>query len=551
LWESVNDPQPKLKGRVRRVTEDAAPTPNIATTAGRIADLKARYDAAVTEKEEASAAKQHSKGKLTARERILNLLDPGTFVEFDEYVRHRSTGFGMEDKRPWGDAVITGIGAVNGRQVAIFSQDFTTFGGSLGEVAGEKIIKVMDHALKTGSPMIGILDSGGARIQEGVVALGKYAEIFRRNTAASGVIPQISIVVGPAAGGAVYSPALTDFVIMVDKTSHMFVTGPDVIKTVTGEDVGFEKLGGALTHNTLSGVSHYLATDESDALDYARNLLGYLPDNDLTDAPVYDVEPELEITDDDRRLNTIIPDSPNQPYDVTTVIEHIVDDGEFLEIQPLFAPNIVIGFGRVEGRSVGIIANQPSSMAGTLNIDAAEKAARFLRFCDSFSIPIVTLVDVPGYLPGTDQEWTGVIRRGAKLLYAYAEATVPLVTIITRKAYGGAYIVMGSKQLGADINLAWPTAEIAVMGGQGAVNILYRSQISDARERGEDVTALRAKLASDYAYEVASPYLAAERGALDSVIEPAATRIAIIKALRSLRTKRASMPPKKHGNIPL
>jgi propionyl-CoA carboxylase beta chain len=543
---------------VKSVTEDATSTaadstdgPDLATTAGRIADLKSRYHEAVTVKEEASAARQHSKDKLTARERILNLLDPGTFVEFDEFVRHRSTGFGMEAKRPYGDAVITGVGAVNGRQVAIFSQDFTTFGGSLGEVAGEKIIKVMDHALKTGVPMIGILDSGGARIQEGVVALGKYAEIFRRNTAASGVIPQISIVVGPAAGGAVYSPALTDFVIMVDKTSHMFVTGPDVIKTVTGEDVGFEELGGALTHNKLSGVSHYLATDEADALDYARNLLGYLPDNNLTDAPVYDVEPELEITDADRELNELVPDSPNQPYDVTRVIEHIVDDGEFLEIQPLFAPNIVIGFGRVEGRSVGIIANQPNAMAGTLNIDAGEKAARFVRFCDSFSIPIVTLVDVPGYLPGTDQEWTGVIRRGAKLLYAYAEATVPLVTIITRKAYGGAYIVMGSKQLGADINLAWPTAEIAVMGGQGAVNILYRAQISEARERGEDVQALRQKLASDYAYEVASPYLAAERGALDSVIEPAATRTAIIKALRSLRTKRASLPPKKHGNIPL
>ncbi|AYG04264.1 acyl-CoA carboxylase subunit beta [Gryllotalpicola protaetiae] len=540
--------RPTLAGRVKRVTEDA---PDLATTAGRIADLKARYHQAVTVKEEGSAEKQHSKGRLTARERILGLLDPGTFVEFDEFVRHRSTGFGLEAKRPLGDAVITGVGAVGGRQVAVFSQDFTTFGGSLGEVAGEKIIKIMDHALKTGVPFIGILDSGGARIQEGVVALGKYAEIFRRNTAASGVIPQISIVVGPAAGGAVYSPALTDFVIMVDKTSHMFVTGPDVIKTVTGEDVGFEELGGALTHNKLSGVSHYLATDEADALDYARTLLGYLPDNNLTDAPVYDITPELEITDADRELNTLIPDSPNQPYDVNRVIEHIVDDGEFLEVQPLFAPNIVIGFGRVEGRSVGIIANQPNAMAGTLNIDAGEKAARFVRFCDSFSIPIVTLVDVPGYLPGTDQEWTGVIRRGAKLLYAYAEATVPLVTIITRKAYGGAYIVMGSKQLGADINLAWPTAEIAVMGGQGAVNILYRSQISDARERGEDVQALRQKLASDYAYEVASPYLAAERGALDSVIEPAATRTSIIKALRSLRSKRASLPPKKHGNIPL
>ncbi len=529
----------------------AEAAPDLSTTAGRIADLKRRYDEAVTRKEEASAAKQHSKGKLTARERILGLLDPGTFIEFDEYVRHRSTGFGLENRRPFGDAVITGIGAVNGRQVAIFSQDFTTFGGSLGEVAGEKIVKVMDHAIKTGVPMIGILDSGGARIQEGVVALGKYAEIFRRNTAASGVIPQISIVVGPAAGGAVYSPALTDFVIMVDKTSHMFVTGPDVIKTVTGEDVGFEELGGALTHNKLSGVSHYLATDEDDALDYARSLLGYLPDNNLSDPPVYDAEPELEVTDLDRELNAIIPDSPNQPYDVTAIIEHLVDDGEFLEIQPLFAPNIVIGFARIEGRSVGIIANQPNAMAGTLNIDAGEKAARFVRFCDAFSIPILTLVDVPGYLPGTDQEWTGVIRRGAKLLYAYAEATVPLVTVITRKAYGGAYIVMGSKQLGADINLAWPTAEIAVMGGQGAVNILYRNQISEARERGEDVTALRQKLATEYAYNVASPYLAAERGELDTVIEPAATRVAIIKALRSLRTKRAAMPPKKHGNIPL
>lgn len=547
-----------LAGRVNGVTDTEGldspvtwQTPDLSTTAGKLADLKERFHEAVTASGQAAIEKQHAKGKLTARERIDLLLDAGSFVEFDEFVRHRTHAFGMESKRPYGDAVVTGVGTIHGRNVAVFSQDFTIFGGSLGEVAGEKIIKVMDHAIKTGVPMIGILDSGGARIQEGVVALGKYGEIFRRNTAASGVIPQISIVMGPAAGGAVYSPALTDFVIMVDKSSHMFVTGPDVIKTVTGEDVGFEELGGALTHNKVSGVSHYLASDEEDALDYARTLLSYLPQNNLAELPQFESEPELEITDADQRLNTVIPDSPNQPYDVKTIIEGIVDDGEFLEVQPLFAPNIVIGFARVEGRSVGIVANQPSSMAGTLNIDAGEKASRFVRFCDAFGIPILTLVDVPGYLPGTDQEWTGVIRRGAKLLYAYAEATVPLVTIITRKAYGGAYIVMGSKQLGADINLAWPTAEIAVMGGQGAVNILYRGEIKRAEEAGEDVAAVRARLASEYTYNVASPFLAAERGELDGVIEPAASRVSVIKALRALRTKRASMPPKKHGNIPL
>jgi len=537
---------------VKRVTDtEPRQSPDLHTTAGKLADLKDRFHEAVTASGQTAIEKQHAKGKLTARERIDLLLDQGSFVEFDEFVRHRTHAFGMESKRPYGDAVVTGVGTIHGRNVAVFSQDFTIFGGSLGEVAGEKIIKVMDHALKTGVPMIGILDSGGARIQEGVVALGKYGEIFRRNTAASGVIPQISIVMGPAAGGAVYSPALTDFVIMVDKSSHMFVTGPDVIKTVTGEDVGFEELGGALTHNKISGVSHYLASDEEDALDYARTLLSYLPQNNLSELPVFESEPELEITDADRKLNTIIPDSPNQPYDVKTIIEGIVDDGEFLEIQPLFAPNIVIGFARVEGRSVGIVANQPNAMAGTLNIDAGEKASRFVRFCDAFGIPILTLVDVPGYLPGTDQEWTGVIRRGAKLLYAYAEATVPLVTIITRKAYGGAYIVMGSKQLGADINLAWPTAEIAVMGGQGAVNILYRGEIKRAEEAGEDVAAVRTKLANEYTYNVASPFLAAERGELDGVIEPAATRVSVVKSLRALRTKRASMPPKKHGNIPL
>ncbi|MGT2425323.1 acyl-CoA carboxylase subunit beta [Amnibacterium kyonggiense] len=527
------------------------PGPVATTTAERLADLKDRYHEAVTASGAAAIEKQHAKGKKTARERIEQLLDHGTFVEFDEFVRHRTTAFGMDAKRPYGDAVVTGIGEIHGRQVAVYSQDFTIFGGSLGEVAGEKIIKVMEHALKTGVPIIGILDSGGARIQEGVVALGKYGEIFRRNTAASGVIPQISIVMGPAAGGAVYSPALTDFVIMVDRTSQMFVTGPDVIKTVTGEDVAMEELGGALTHNTRSGVAHYLASDEDDALDYARTLLGYLPDNNLSDPPVYASTAAIEVTDDDRRLNTVIPDSPNQPYDVHEVIETIVDDGEFLETQPLFAPNVVVGFGRVEGRSVGVVANQPSAMAGTLNIDAGEKAARFVRFCDAFSIPILTLVDVPGYLPGTDQEWTGVIRRGAKLLYAYAEATVPLVTIITRKAYGGAYIVMGSKQLGADLNYAWPTAEIAVMGGQGAVNILYRGEIRKAEAAGEDVDEVRTRLANEYTYNVASPFLAAERGELDGVIEPATTRITVVKALRALASKRASLPPKKHGNIPL
>ena len=526
-------------------------TPDLYTTAGKLADLKARYHEAVTASGEAAIAKQHAKGKKTARERITELLDQGSFVELDEFVRHRTHAFGMENKRPYGDAVVTGTGTIHGRQVAVYAQDFTIFGGSLGEVAGEKIIKVMELAMRTGVPIIGMLDSGGARIQEGVVALGKYGEIFRLNTASSGVIPQISIIMGPAAGGAVYGPALTDFVVMVDKTSQMFVTGPDVIKTVTGEDVGMDELGGAYTHSQRTGVSHYLADDETDALDFARALVSFLPDNNLAELPVYESEVELEITDADRRLNTIIPDSPNQPYDVREIIEHIVDNEDFLEIQALFAQNIVIGFARVEGRSIGIIANQPQQMAGTLNIDAGEKAARFVRFCDAFSIPILTLVDVPGYLPGTDQEWTGVIRRGAKLLYAYAEATVPLVTVITRKAYGGAYIVMGSKQMGADLNYAWPTAEIAVMGGQGAVNILYRGDLKKAEEAGEDVNAVRTRLANEYTYNVASPYLAAERGELDGIIEPAATRITVVKALRALRTKRAELPPKKHGNIPL
>ena len=398
--------------------------PDLSTTAGKIADLKKRYHEAVHAAGEAATEKQHAKGKKTARERVEMLLDDGPFVEVDEFVRHRANSFGMDAKRPYGDSVVTGFGTIHGRQVAVYSQDFTIFGGSLGEAAGNKIIKIMELAIKSGVPIIGMLDSGGARSQEGVIALGKYGEIFRLNTHASGVIPQISIIMGPAAGGAVYSPALTDFVIMVDKTSNMFVTGPDVIKTVTGEDVGMEELGGARAHNETSGVAHYLASDEDDAIDYVQSLVGFLPENNLSDTITYQSEAELEITDEDQALNTLIPDSPNQPYDMQTVIRAVVDEGEFLEIQPLYAPNIIVGFARVDGQSVGIVANQPLQMAGTLNINAGEKAARFVRFCDAFSIPILTFVDVPGYLPGTDQEWAGVIRRGAKLLYAYAEATM-------------------------------------------------------------------------------------------------------------------------------
>jgi propionyl-CoA carboxylase beta chain len=453
----------------------------------------------------------------------------------------------MPGSRPYGDGVVTGYGTVDGRQVCIFAQDFTVFGGSLGEVFGQKIVKVMDLAMKTGCPVIGINDSGGARIQEGVVSLGLYGEIFFRNVRASGVIPQISLVMGPCAGGAVYSPAVTDFTVMVDQTSHMFITGPDVIKTVTGEDVGFEELGGARTHNTKSGNAHYLASDEADAIDYVKALLSYLPSNNLDDAPVYEVDADLSVSPEDLELDTLIPDSANQPYDMHRVIEHVLDDGEFLEVSPLYAQNIVVGFGRVEGHPVGVVANQPMHFAGCLDIAASEKAARFVRTCDAFNIPLLTFVDVPGFLPGTGQEWDGIIRRGAKLIYAYAEATVPKVTVITRKAYGGAYDVMGSKHLGADLNFAWPTAQIAVMGAQGAVNILYRSQLRDA----DDPVELRGRLIAEYEDTLANPYIAAERGYVDSVIAPSATRIQIVRALRTLRTKRETLPPKKHGNIPL
>ena len=520
---------------------------DIHTTAGKIADLNARIDAALHAGSERAIEKQHSRGKKTARERIEMLLDTDSFVEFDEFARHRATNFDMAESRPYGDGVVTGHGTIDGRTVCVFAQDFTVFGGSLGEVFGEKIVKVMDFALKIGAPVIGINDSGGARIQEGVVALGLYAEIFKRNVHSSGVIPQISLVMGPSAGGAVYSPALTDFIVMVDKTSHMFITGPEVIKTVTGEDVEFEDLGGARTHNTRSGVAHYMGHDEEDAIEYVKSLLSYLPSNNLDPAPNFPTTADPEISDSDKSLDSLIPDSANQPYDMKKVIEAIVDDGDFLEVHALFAPNILVGYARVEGHSVGIVANQPMQLAGTLDIDASEKAARFVRTCDAFNIPVLTLVDVPGFLPGTDQEWNGIIRRGAKLLYAYAEATVPLITVITRKAYGGAYDVMGSKHLGADVNLAWPTAQIAVMGAQGAVNILYRKDLAEAK----NPESKRAELIAEYEDTLANPYIAAERGYVDAVIVPHETRMHVVKALRALRHKRASLPPRKHGNIPL
>jgi propionyl-CoA carboxylase beta chain len=527
---------------------------DIHTTTGKLADLERRTQAAVHAGSQAAVDKRHAQGKKTARERIESLLDEGSFVELDALARHRSRSFNLHENRPYGDGVVTGHGTIDGRQVCVFAQDFTVFGGSLGEVFGEKIVKVMDLAMTIGCPVIGINDSGGARIQEGVVSLGLYGEIFLRNVRASGVVPQISLIMGPCAGGAVYSPAITDFTVMVDKTSHMFITGPDVIKTVTGEEVGFEELGGARTHNTVSGNAHYLGSDEDDALEYVKGLLSYLPSNNLSDAPVYATAgdgADLEPNDEDLELDTLVPDSPNQPYDMHSVIEHVVDDGEFLEVQALFAPNIVVGFGRVEGRPVGVVANQPMQFAGTLDIDASEKAARFVRTCDAFNLPVITFVDVPGFLPGTDQEWNGIIRRGAKLIYAYAEATVPKVTIITRKAYGGAYDVMGSKHLGADVNLAWPTAQIAVMGAQGAVNILYRSELKAVQESGGDVDAARKGFVTEYEDTLANPYIAAERGYVDAVIAPSRTRTEVTRALRMLRTKRQEMPPKKHGNIPL
>jgi propionyl-CoA/long-chain acyl-CoA carboxylase carboxyl transferase subunit len=539
-------------------SDEAADRPDVHTTAGKLADLYQRNDDAVHAGSARAVERQHARGKQTARERIDMLLDPGSFVELDELARHRSTNFGQEHNRPYGDGVVTGYGTVDGRGVCVFSQDVTVFGGSLGEVYGEKIVKVMDLALKTGRPIVGINEGGGARIQEGVVSLGLYGEIFRRNTVSSGVIPQISLIMGANAGGHVYSPALTDFVVMVDKTSQMFITGPDVVKTVTGEEVSFEDLGGARTHNTKSGNAHYLGADEEDAVSYVKELLSFLPSNNLSDPPVFNGDSDGvagsiadDTTDADRELDTLIPDSANQPYDMHEVITRVLDDGEFLEVQQLYAPNIVVGFGRVNGHSVGVVANQPTQFAGCLDINASEKAARFVRTCDAFNVPVLTFVDVPGFLPGTDQEWNGIIRRGAKLIYAYAEASVPLVTVITRKAYGGAYDVMGSKHLGADVNLAWPTAQIAVMGASGASNIVHRRTLAAAAERGEDVDALRARLDQEYEDMLLNPYMAAERGYVDSVIPPSYTRGYVGRSLAMLRDKRRTLPPKKHGNIPL
>jgi propionyl-CoA carboxylase beta chain len=531
----------------------AAPTPATGgelsphTTAGRIAELDRRRAEAHQAGSVVAVEKQHARGKKTARERIDLLLDPGSFVELNALARHRATNFDMAQSRPYGDGVVTGHGTIDGRPVCVFAQDFTVFGGSLGEVFGEKIVKVMDLALKTGCPIIGINDSGGARIQEGVVSLGMYGEIFRRNVLASGVVPQISLIVGPCAGGAVYSPAITDFTVMVDKTSHMFITGPDVIKTVTGEDVGFDELGGALTHTSKSGVAHHMSANEEDAIEFVKTLLAFLPSNNLDEPDVEPVTADLTLTAQDAALDTLVPDSANQPYDMHQVIEAVLDDSDFLEIQPAWAPNILVGFGRVEGRTVGVVANQPLHLAGTLDISSSEKAARFVRTCDAFNVPVLTFVDVPGFLPGTGQEWDGVIRRGAKLIFAYAEATVPLITVITRKAYGGAYDVMGSKHLGADLNLAWPTGQIAVMGAQGAVNILYRKELAAA----SDPDTLRAELIEEYEDTLANPYIAAERGYVDAVIAPSQTRAQVVRGLRALRTKRASLPPKRHGNIPL
>ncbi len=535
------------------MSEETTPSPefDLTTTAGKIAEFYARREQSLLPVGEAPVERQHARGKNTARERIEMLLDEGSFVEFDALTRHRTTAFGMDKKRPLGDGLVSGYGTIDGRLVAIYSQDFTVYGGSLSQVNGEKIVKVQKFALRNGCPVIGINDGGGARIQEGVASLAMFADIFRMNVRASGVVPQISVIMGPCAGGAAYSPALTDYVIMVDKTSHMFITGPDVIKTVTGEEVDMETLGGARSHNSVTGTSAYLAEDEEDAFDFVRELVEFLPSNNLTENLPLEHNQEPTINDDDLDLDTLIPDSANQPYDMRAVIETIVDDGHFLELQELYAPNVMIGYARVEGRAVGIVANQPMQLAGTLDINASEKAARFVRNCDAFNIPILTLVDVPGFLPGTDQEFNGIIRRGAKLLYAYAEATVPLITIITRKAYGGAYIVMGSKKLGADINLAWPTAQIGVMGAQGAVNILYRRELAAAAEAGEDVEAKRAELIQKYEEELLNPYQAAELGYIDEVIAPNETRVRIISALHALRDKRAATPAKKHGNSPL
>ena len=491
--------------------------------------------------------KQHKEGKLAARERIELLLDEGTFEELDKFVRHRCDDFGMENQKPMGDGFITGYGRIDGRLVYVFAQDFTVFGGSLSETNAQKITKVMDLAMRAGAPIIGLNDSGGARIQEGVMSLAGYADIFLRNTLASGVVPQISAVMGPCAGGAVYSPAITDFIFMTRDTSYMFVTGPDVIRTVTHEEVSKNELGGAMTHNEKSGVAHFVAQDDAECLAMIRELVGYLPSNNLEDPPR---RPSTDPWDrKDAGLNSVVPEDPMKPYDIKDVIHAIVDDGDFFEVHEHFAGNIVVGFARLDGRPVGIVANQPANLAGVLDINASVKGARFVRFCDAFNIPLITFEDVPGFLPGTQQEWGGIIKHGAKLLFAFAEATVPKITVITRKAYGGAYCVMSSKHIRTDMNFAWPSAEIAVMGPEGAVNIVYKREIEKAAEPERD--ALRAEKVEEFRERFANPYVAAERGYIDAVIEPAGTRAKLITALRSLENKRDLNPRKKHGNIPL
>jgi acetyl-CoA carboxylase carboxyltransferase component len=489
--------------------------------------------------------KQKAAGKMTAHDRIELLLDKGSFRELDAFVMHRETNYGMWDRRIPGDSVVTGWGTIDGRLVYVFSQDFTVFGGSLSQVHAEKVVKIMDMATRNGAPIIGINDSGGARIQEGVVSLGGYADIFLRNTMASGVVPQISAIMGPCAGGAVYSPALTDFIFMVKNTSHMFITGPDVVKAVTGEDVSFEELGGAMTHNKYSGVAHMAADSEADCLYLIRDLFSYLPSNNMEDPPFRPTKDDALRTE--AALDSIVPESPNKPYDIRDVIHLVVDNGEFYEIQEYFAQNIVVGFARLGGYSVGIVANQPMVLAGVLDIDSSEKAARFVRFCDCFNIPLVVFEDVPGFLPGIDQEHGGIIRHGAKLLYAFCEATVPKITVVTRKAYGGAYCVMNSKHIRADLNLSWPMAEIAVMGAEGAVNIIFKRELAQA----EDPDKRRAELLAEYSERFANPFAAARRGYIDDVIEPNETRPRLINALNMLQNKRDSNPPKKHGNIPL
>lgn len=515
------------------------------TTEDRIEELRELKAEALKGGGEDRIAAQHERGKMTARERIDYFLDDGTFNEFDQLRTHRTHKFGMEDRQIYGDGVVTGYGEVDGRTVFVFAHDFTVFGGSLGEIFAEKVCKVMDKAMEVGAPVVGLNDSAGARIQEGVDSLAGYADIFLRNQKASGVIPQISAVMGPCAGGAVYSPAITDFIFMVKDTSHMFITGPDVIKTVTGEEVSFEELGGAMTHATESGVAHFAVDSEEDALDEIRQLLSYVPANNVEDPPR--VEPWDAPDRHDEELNRIVPDQPQKPYDMVDVIERVVDEGSFMEVHENFAGNLVVGFARLDGHSIGVVANQPRVNAGTLDIDASDKGTRFVRFCDAFNIPIVTFVDVPGFMPGTDQEHGGIIRHGAKLLYAYSEATVPLLTVITRKAYGGAYDVMASKHLGADVNYAWPTAEVAVMGPEGAVDILYDDEI----EAADDPDTRREALIDDYREEFANPYTVADRGFVDDVIEPPETRMRLIEDLAMLRSKRGAPEEKKHGNIPL